>query len=110
MPDTAYLIDVYSLVFQVFHAIPEMTSPRGLPTNAVFGFTRDILNILRQKRPTHLICATDPPGPVEREQWFPAYKGERSPTPEDLVPQFPLVGETIDAFGIPRVEYPGWEA
>ena len=54
MPELLYVIDVYSLVFQVFHAIPEMTSPHGLPTNAVFGFTRDILNILRQKKPTHL--------------------------------------------------------
>ena len=67
MPELLYLIDVYSLVFQVFHAIPEMTSPHGLPTNAVFGFTRDILNILRQKKPTHLVCATDPSGPGERE-------------------------------------------
>src|SRR5215471_16632984 len=71
MPELLYLIDVYSLVFQVFHAIPEMTSPHGLPTNAVFGFTRDILNILRQKQPTHILCATDPSGPGERENLYP---------------------------------------
>ena len=110
MPETVYLIDVYSLVFQVFHAIPEMTSPRGLPTNAAFGFTRDILNILRQKQPTHLICASDPPGPGERESWYPAYKANRSETPEALVPQFPMVQELIRAFGIPLVEVPRWEA
>ena len=52
MPETLYLIDLYSLVFQVFHAIPEMTSPRGLPTNAVFGVTRDLLNLLAQHKPT----------------------------------------------------------
>ena len=78
MPELLYLIDVYSLVFQVFHAIPEMTSPHGMPTNAVFGFTRDILNILRQKKPTHLICATDPSGPGERENLYPQYKANRS--------------------------------
>jgi len=110
MPELLYLIDVYSLVFQVFHAIPEMTSPHGLPTNAVFGFTRDILNILRQKKPTHLLCATDPSGPGERENLYPQYKANRSATPEELRPQFPLIAQTIAAFGIPVLEVPGWEA
>ncbi|MBI3865588.1 MAG: DNA polymerase I [Planctomycetia bacterium] len=110
MSDSLYLIDVFSLVFQVFHAIPEMTSPRGLPTNAVFGFTRDILNILRQKQPTHLICATDPSGPGERERLYPAYKANRSSTPEELRPQFPMIAQTIEAFGIPVLEVAGWEA
>src|SRR5579863_1270389 len=110
MPELLYLIDVYSLVFQVFHAIPEMTSPHGLPTNAVFGFTRDILNILQQKKPTHLICATDPSGPGERESFYPQYKANRSSTPEELRPQFPLITQTIEAFGIPVLEVAGWEA
>ncbi|MFN0052445.1 MAG: DNA polymerase I [Planctomycetales bacterium] len=110
MPELLYLIDVYSLVFQVFHAIPEMTGPRGLPTNAVFGFTRDILNVIRQKRPTHILCATDPPGPGEREQFFPDYKANRSETPEALRPQFAMVDQTIRAFGIPILQVPGWEA
>src|SRR4029077_6123654 len=104
MPELLYLIDVSSLVFQVFHAIPEMTSPHGLPTNAVFGFTRDILNILRQKKPTHLLCATDPSGPGERDNLYPQYKANRSATPEELVPQFPLITQTIAAFGIPSLE------
>ncbi|MSR57707.1 MAG: DNA polymerase I [Planctomycetaceae bacterium] len=110
MPELLYLIDVYSLVFQVFHAIPEMTGPQGLPTNAVFGFTRDILNILGQKHPTHILCATDPAGPGEREGLYPAYKAQRSATPEELRPQFPLIAETIRAFGIPLLEVAGWEA
>lgn len=110
MPELLYLIDVYSLVFQVFHAIPEMTGPQGLPTNAVFGFTRDILNILKQKRPTHILCATDPSGPGEREGWYPEYKAQRSEMPPELKPQFPMIGETLRAFGIPVLEVPGWEA
>jgi len=110
MPELLYLIDVYSLVFQVFHAIPEMTSPHGLPTNAVFGFTRDILNIVQQKKPTHLICATDPSGPGEREAFYPQYKANRSSTPEELKPQFPVIAQTIAAFGIPMLEIAGWEA
>jgi DNA polymerase-1 len=110
MPELLYLIDVYSLVFQVFHAIPEMTSPHGMPTNAVFGFTRDILNILTQKKPTHLVCATDPSGPGERERLYPRYKAQRSAMPEELRPQFPFISRTIAAFGIPVLEVPGWEA
>src|SRR5262245_25755 len=110
MPELLYVIDVSSLVFQVFHAIPEMTSPHGLPTNAVFGFTRDILNILRQKQPTHILCATDPSGPGERENLYPQYKANRSAMPDELRPQFPLIARTIDAFGIPVLEIPGWEA
>src|SRR5207245_9156585 len=94
----------------VLHAIPEMTSPRGLPTNAVFGFTRDILNILRNKKPTHVLCATDPSGPGERERLYPPYKANRSAMPEELRPQFPLIGQTIAAFGIPVLEAAGWEA
>ena len=110
MPEILYLIDVYSLVFQVFHAIPEMTGPQGLPTNAVFGITRDLLNIIRQKRPTHILCATDPSGPGERDRLYPAYKAQRGATPEELKPQFPLIIETIESFGIPVLEVPGWEA
>ena len=109
MPELLYLIDVSSLVFQVFHAIPEMTSPRGQPTNAVFGFTRDILTILR-KNPTHVLCACDSGGPGEREKVFAAYKANRSAMPDELAPQFPLIFETIEAFGIPVLEVPGWEA
>ena len=110
MPETLYLIDLYSLVFQVFHAIPEMTSPRGLPTNAVFGVTRDLLNLLAQHKPTYLACAADAPGPVERSTWYPEYKAGRSETPPELIPQFPVIREVIGAFGIPYLECPGWEA
>src|SRR2546421_71238 len=51
---TVWVIDSHSLIFQVFHALPEMTSPRGEPTGAVFGFTRDMINILDQKKPDYL--------------------------------------------------------
>jgi DNA polymerase-1 len=56
-----YLVDAYSLIFQVFHALPEMTSPSGLPTNALFGFTKDML-FLRSKKPDYLVCCFDMPG------------------------------------------------
>ncbi len=107
---TLYLIDVYSLIFQVFHAIPPMTSPDGRPTNAVFGFTRDLMNIIAQKSPSHLVCAMDLSGPQERNEIYPEYKANRESMPDDLRPQIPLVTEVIEGLNVPAVGMPGWEA
>jgi DNA polymerase-1 len=110
MPETLYAIDVFSLVFQVFHAIPPMTGANGQPTNAVFGFTRDLLNILKQKQPDFLICALDSPGPGKREEEYPEYKANRDEMPDELRPQIPVIIEVIEAFGIPAIGLSGWEA
>ncbi|MEX0715979.1 MAG: DNA polymerase I [Planctomycetaceae bacterium] len=110
MNGTLYLVDVYSLVFQVYHAIPPMTGPSGQPTNAVFGFTRDLKYLIEQKRPTHLVCAMDSSGPGVRNEISADYKANRKETPPDLVPQFPVIREVMRAFGVPMIECPGWEA
>ncbi len=107
---TLFLIDTFSLLFQVFHAIPSMTSPKGLPSNAVFGFTRDLFNILRTQRPTHWLCAMDSPGPGTREALYPKYKANRTEMPEDLRPQIEMVQQVMDGFGIPKLRCDGWEA
>jgi DNA polymerase-1 len=107
---TLFLIDTFSLLFQVFHAIPSMTSPRGLPTNAVFGFTRDLLQLLTLHHPTHWLCALDSPGPGTREELFPKYKANRTEMPEDLRPQIEMVQRVMDVFGIPKLQCSGWEA
>ena len=70
------MVDANSLIFQVFHAIPEMTSPHGEPVNAVFGFTRDMLYLLEKKRPDYLLCAHDPPGPTFRHELFADVQGQ----------------------------------
>src|SRR5262245_18767958 len=70
-----YVVDAYSLIFQVFHALPEMSSPSGEQVGAVFGFTRDMLYLIEGKKPNALICAFDPPGPTFRDALFDAYKG-----------------------------------
>ena len=107
--DCLYLIDTFSLMFQVFHAIPTMTGTRGQPTNAVFGLTRDLLSIIDRK-PSHLICALDSPGPGTREQIYPLYKANRDEIPADLKPQIPLIKQLIEGLNIPGIELPGWEA
>lgn len=104
-----YLIDAHSLIFQVFHAIPEMSSPSGLPTNALFGFTKDALTIRGQK-PEYLVCAFDEPGPVFRSKIYAEYKAHRAPMPDDLQPQIPMIREMLSAMRIPVVGVPGYEA
>ncbi|HEX6984533.1 MAG TPA: DNA polymerase I, partial [Planctomycetaceae bacterium] len=110
MSKLLYLIDTYSLVFQVFHGIPAMTSPKGEPTNAVFGFVRDVQNILRNQKPTHMILALEGEGPGERSAVYAGYKANRSEMPADLRTQIPRILEIVDAYGIPTFRHNGWEA
>ncbi|GAB4146469.1 MAG: DNA polymerase I [Planctomycetaceae bacterium] len=110
MSDVLYLIDTMSLIFQVFHAIPEMTGPKGQPTNAVFGFARDILGIIRNQKPTHIICAMDSPGPGIRNDIYPEYKANRTEMPENLRPQIPLIEDVIRGLHIPLIQHGDWEA
>src|SRR5215471_13650152 len=86
-----YLVDAHSLIFQVFHAIRDrMTSPAGLPTNALYGFVRDLLH-LRKRRPDYLVVAFDRPEPTFRSALYPEYKAHREDMPVDLKPQLPLI-------------------
>ena len=81
---TVYVIDSHSLIFQVFHALPEMTGPRGEPTGAMFGFARDMMYLLDEKKPDYLIAAFDMSGPTFRHELFAAYKEHRSEMPDEL--------------------------
>lgn len=104
------MIDANSLIFQVFHAIPEMTSPRGEPVSALFGFTRDIVFLLEERKPDYLFAAFDRPEPTFRHEIMPAYKEHRSEMPADLAPQFAPIRDMLAAFGVPIVEVAGYEA
>ena len=110
MSNPVYILDVFSLVFQVFHGLPPMTGPAGQPTNAVYGFTRDVINLLRDHRPSHLFCAMDSPGKGIRNDWYPEYKANRDEMPADLVPQISLIEEVMAGFGLPVLKLEGWEA
>jgi DNA polymerase-1 len=109
-PATLYLLDTHALIFQMFHAIPQMTAPDGRPTNAVFGVTRDLLAIADEVRPTYLLCAFDTPEPTFRNELFPDYKAHRTPPPPDLMVQIPIVHAVTTAMNIPCLGVPGYEA
>ncbi len=106
---TLYLVDGHALLFQVFHAIRGMTSPTGLPTNALFGFARDLL-FLRTLRPTYLACAFDRAEPTFRSELYADYKAHRTEMPNDLQLQLPHVGRLLEALGVPALSYAGFEA
>lgn len=107
---TVYVVDAHSLIFQVFHAIPEMTSPRGEPVNALFGFTKDLMKLIEDKRPDALLCAFDLPGGTFRNELFDGYKADRGEMPTELASQLPKIEEVVRAFGIPFLAVPGFEA
>lgn len=107
---TAYIIDAFSLIFQVFHALPEMTSPRGEAVGALFGFVRDVLNLIEQKQPDFLFVAFDLPGRTFRDDLYEPYKAEREAMPESLVPQIPKVQAVLETLGIPVLAVESYEA
>src|SRR6202453_1687048 len=108
--ENLYLIDAHSLIYQVFHAIPRMSSPDGLPTNAVFGFTKDVLHVSKDCKPTYLVVAFDVPGKIFREEISPEYKAHRAPMPDDLQLQIPLIRQMLAAMNLPILGVPGFEA
>ena len=105
-----YILDAYSLIFQVFHAIPMMAGPAGQPTNAVFGIVRDLLNILKNRQPDYLAAAFDGAGRLLRTDRFPEYKAQRKEMPDDLRPQIEVIRRAFEAFRVPVLMYAGYEA
>jgi DNA polymerase-1 len=107
---TFYILDAFSLIYQVFHAIPLMTGPAGQPTHAVFGVFRDLLNLYRDRKPDYLAAAFDGPGPVFRSELFAEYKAQRGPMPDELVPQIPVIRRVFEGFRVPVLMVEGVEA
>ena len=105
-----YILDAFSLIFQVFHAIPEMAGPAGQPTQAVFGIFRDLLNLLKIQKPDYLAAAFDGAGPVFRSEIDPQYKANRAEMPPDLVPQIPVIRRVFEGFRVPVLVEPEMEA
>ena len=109
-PVQLFLIDGSSYVYRAFFALPPLTSPGGLPTNAVYGFTSMILKLLREATPDHVGVVFDAPGGTFRDTVFEAYKANRPRMPDDLAVQIPLVHEAVAALGIHSLCVPGVEA
>src|SRR3989454_2465660 len=105
-----YLIDGSGYVYRAFHALPSLGTSRGLPTNAVYGFTNMVVKLLREERPRHLAVVFDLPGETFRDQLYADYKATRAPVPDELRPQMGYVRKVVEALRLPVVEVPGVEA
>ena len=108
--DLVVLVDSHSLIYQVFHAMPTMTSPQGLEVGAVHGFLRDIANLLEQWKPDFLVCTFDESGPTFRNEIYDQYKANRAPMPDGLRDQIPLIQQCLNTLAIPKISMPDYEA
>ncbi len=107
---TLTLIDGSGFIFRAYHAIPPLTNSKGVPTNAVLGFTNMLLKALREHSPTHVAMVFDVSRRSFRTDLDPTYKAQRPEPPDDLVPQFPLVREVTRVLSVPILEREGFEA
>jgi DNA polymerase-1 len=104
------LIDTYSLFFRSFYGLPPMTTQRGQPTGALYGFSALLLKLLREQEPAGCALALDLPTPTFRQALAPSYKAGRPSTPSPLRAQLEVLPELLEAFGFPCFEAPGFEA
>jgi DNA polymerase I len=104
------LLDTYGLVYRAFFALPGLTTSKGVPINAVYGFTMMLNKLIADEKPTHVLAAFDKGMPSERVALFAEYKAQRRVMPDELRSQFALVRRVLDTFRIPIVEIDGQEA
>lgn len=108
---TYLLVDGNSLTYRAFFALPpDMATASGQVTNAVFGFTSMLINVLKDHEPDGILVAFDRPEPTFRHEAEPEYKAQREAAPDILRQQMGLVREVLDSLGIQQVEAAGWEA
>jgi DNA polymerase I len=107
-----FLLDAYALIFRAYYAFiknPRVTS-KGLNTSAVFGFLLALEEVLQKQKPTHIAVVFDTPTPTFRHEMFKDYKAHRDETPEDIKKAVPYIKRLIEAYKIPVIDFPGFEA
>lgn len=112
MPKKLFLLDAFALVFRAYYALirnPRITS-KGRNTNAQFGFTNTILELINNQKPTHMAVCFDTHAPTERHTDFADYKANRQETPEDILSAVPDIKRIIEGLNIPVIAIDGYEA
>jgi DNA polymerase-1 len=112
MPDRPklFLIDGSSYIFRAFYAIGHLSNAKGLPTNAVYGFTQMLLKVVKQHQPDYLAVIFDSKAPTFRSEVYKEYKANRPTMPEGLVPQIPYIKKITEGYRIAILEREGYEA
>ena len=109
-PQRLFLIDGSSYIYRAYFAIRHLSNSQGMATNAIYGFTNMLLKVIRELKPDQLAVIFDSKGPTFRKEIYPDYKANRAAMPEDLVPQIPYIKRVVQAFNLPGIEMPGYEA
>ncbi|MEO5647018.1 MAG: 5'-3' exonuclease H3TH domain-containing protein, partial [Chitinophagaceae bacterium] len=112
MEKKLFLLDALALIYRAYYALirnPRLTS-KGRNTNAQFGFTNTLVDLLTKEKPTHLAVAFDTHAPTERHIDFAAYKAQRQEAPEDILAAIPDIKKVITGMNLPIVELDGYEA
>ena len=104
------IVDGHAYAYRAFHAIRELRSPSGSPTNAIYGFLKMLEKMRTAMTPTHLMVVWDGGLSAERMTALPEYKAQRPPMPDDLRPQFDEIGSYLDAVGLAQFCGEGIEA
>lgn len=107
-----FLIDAYALIYRSYYAFiknPRINS-KGKNTSAIFGFVNSLEEVLKKEEPTHVAVGFDPKGPTFRHEAFAAYKAQREETPEVIRESVPVIKDIIEAYNIPILEVPRYEA
>lgn len=107
-----FLLDAYALIFRAYYAFiknPRVTS-RGMNTSAVFGFLLTLREVLQKQKPTHIAVVFDTPEPTFRHEMYKEYKATRDETPEDIKTAVPYIRRLLEAYRIPVIACPGFEA
>lgn len=110
MPTTLMLIDGHALAYRAYHAFPPLTSPDGELVNAVYGFNRILLTVLRDLEPKYLAACFDMPKPTFRHTAYVGYKAQRKEMPADLPAQIDRIKVIVQALNIPLFGIEGYEA
>jgi DNA polymerase-1 len=105
-----FLIDGSGYIFRAFFALPQLNTSRGLPTNAVYGFIRMFLKLIKDQHPTHIAVVFDSPKRTFRDDLFAEYKANRPEAPSDLSVQIPYIHRVVEAFRIRSIVREGVEA
>ena len=107
---TLLLVDGSSYLYRAYHALPDLRSPDGFPTGAIHGMVAMLKRALQDVQPEHAACVFDAKGDTFRNEWYPEYKAQRAPMPEDLVKQIEPIHEVVKLLGWPVLVPPGIEA
>ena len=105
-----YLVDVSSMFFRAFYAIRPLSSTKGVPVNAVYGFISMIIKLFKEKNPDHMVFCYDRKEPSFRKDLYTDYKANRTTMPDDLQVQMPYLKQVAGLFGIPDIEVASYEA